>query len=325
VKQADIIERAESLLAGGQHQAAVDTLVDAAKRGDGEALYKLALWYVFGHPVARSFATARALLERARATGHRAAATTLAVFVAMGAGGPLDWRAARTLLEQSGRTDPVAEKQCELLDAMLLDHHGMPPRPAATEILSRSPRVAVVRKLFTPKECSHVIALARDLMRPSFVVDSRTGHEAPHPVRTSDDTVLGPIQQDLVTHALNLRIAAASGTRIRQGEPLAVLRYRPGQEYRLHHDCLPGEDNQRELTLISYLNSDYDGGATHFPAAAIDFRGEVGDAVLFANMTDGRIDERSRHAGLPVSSGEKWVCTRWIRMRDFDPWGAYPA
>ncbi len=44
-----------------------------------------------------------------------------------------------------------------------------------------------------------------------------------------------------------------------------------------------------------------------------------------AKRGNGDVDERSRHAGLSVTRGEKWICTRWIRARDFDPWGMRPA
>lgn len=318
--------QARRLLDVGNAKQAVELLSAAAGRGDGGALYELALWHVYGYPVRRDFAAARILFARAGEAGHSAAASTHAVFVAMGAGGTTDWERARALLENAARTDVGAARQCELIARMSLCLDGTPTSVPSAEPLSTSPRVGLIRALFTPEECAHIMDLARGSMRPSFVVDSRTGREAPHPVRTSDDTVLGPIQQDLVVHALNLRIAAASGTRVRQGEPLTILRYTTGQQYRLHHDCLPGESNQRGLTLIAYLNDDYAGGATHFPAANISFRGEPGDAALFANtLADGRVDERSRHAGLPVSSGAKWICTRWIRLHDFDPWGAYPA
>lgn len=321
-----ISHQARQLLQAGDAQRAAQLLSDAARRGNPDALHELALWHVYGNPVPRNFAVARALFGQAGAAGHRAGALTYAVFVAMGAGGPADWPGALTLLEKAAQKDPVAVRQRELIAAMALRPDGTPATVPQVEIQCAAPRIGVARALFTPAECAHVTDLSRPAMQPSIVVDSRTGREAPNPIRTSDGTVLGPIQQDLVVHALNLRIAAVSGTRVRQGEPLSVLRYAPEQQYRLHHDCLPGEENQRELTLITYLSHGYEGGATHFPAADLIFRGEIGDAILFANiLADGRVDERSRHAGLPVASGEKWICTRWIRARDFDPWGAYPA
>jgi len=326
VGAANIIERANALIAAGQTQAAVDLIVDAAKGGHRDALYELALWHVYGSPLPRSFAAARVLFEKAGIAGHRAGALTHAVFVAIGAGGPADWRTALTLLDKAAEHDPVALRQRDLIAAMPLTPDGAPASRVPLESLSVSPKIAVARALFTPDECAHVMALSAPKLVPSIVVDPATRREIPHPIRTSEGTVLGPIQQDLVIHALDRRIAAVTGSRVEQGEPLTVLRYAPGQQYRLHHDCLPGEANQRVMTAIVYLNDDYDGGATQFPAIGSEFRGRTGDAILFRNtLADGQVDERSRHAGLPVTRGEKWICTRWIRARDFDPWGMRPA
>jgi len=322
----NIVERANAMLDAGRAQAAVDLLIDAAKDGHRDALHELALWHVYGSPVPRSFAAAQALFEKAGAAGHRGAALTHAVFVAIGAGGPANWQAALALLDRASEHDPAAARQRDLLAAMALTPTGDPVTTATTDALSPDPHVAVARALFTPDECAHIRTLSSPRMVPSVVVDPATRREIPHPIRTSEGTVLGPIQQDLVIHALDRRIAAASGTRVEQGEPLTVLRYAPGQQYRLHHDCLPGEANQRAMTAIVYLNDDYDGGATQFPAIDIEFRGRTGDMILFANtIANGQVDERSRHAGLPVTRGEKWICTRWIRARDFDPWGMRPA
>ena len=322
----NIVERANALLDVGRAQAAVDLLIDAAKRGHRDALHELALWHVYGSPVPRSFAAARALFEKAGVAGHRGGALTHAVFVAIGAGGPADWRTALALLDKTAEHDPVALRQRDLIAAMPLTPDGAPASLIPLESLSVSPKVAVARALFTPDECAHIMALSAPKLVPSVVVDPATRREIPHPIRTSEGTVLGPIQQDLVIHALDRRLAMVTSSRVEQGEPLTVLRYAPGQQYRLHHDCLPGEANQRVMTAIVYLNDDYDGGATQFPAIGTEFRGRTGDAILFRNtLADGQVDERSRHAGLPVTRGAKWICTRWIRARDFDPWGMRPA
>ena len=119
-----------------------------------------------------------------------------------------------------------------------------------------------------------------------------------------------------------MRIAALTQSRQDQGEPLAILRYSAGQQYREHHDGLPNENNQRIMTLITYLNDDYEGGATYFPEIEKSVQGKRGGAVLFGNvLPDGCVDYSSRHAGMPVTRGTKWACTRWIRQKTFDPWG----
>ena len=317
-----VCAEADRLLAIGAVAQAVTLIEVAGARDDADALNHLALWRVYGEPLARDFRAARELFQRAGLVGHKSAALKHAVFVALGAGDEPDWRQALQLLNDAARGDPEAARQRAIIDAMAIDDQGVPRIvPSATQT-STAPRVKVLRALFTPAECTHLTDLATPLLTPSMVADPTSGRLVPHPIRTSDGAVLGPIQQDLVVHALNKRIAFVTGTRIEQGEPLSVLRYSPDQQYRLHHDCLPGEANQRVITVIVYLNDSFGGGATVFPALGHSFRGSIGDAILFHNvLRNGQPDERARHAGAPVSSGTKWICTRWIRARDFDPWG----
>ena len=79
--------------------------------------------------------------------------------------------------------------------------------------------------------------------------------------------------------------------------------------------------NQRSKTAICYLNGDYERGATSFPELGISVKGEAGDVLIFTNVdAHGLPDPRLRHAGEPVTSGIKWIATRWIRQRPHDPY-----
>jgi prolyl 4-hydroxylase len=120
-------------------------------------------------------------------------------------------------------------------------------------------------------------------------------------------------------HALNQRIAAATATAAAQGEPLQVLRYDVGQEFRPHSDALSHDPNQRVLTTLVYLNQGYEGGETAFVQTGLAFRGAPGEALIFRNVdARGRPDPRATHAGLPVRRGVKFLASRWIRARALD-------
>jgi prolyl 4-hydroxylase len=68
------------------------------------------------------------------------------------------------------------------------------------------------------------------------------------------------------------------------------------------------------LTFLVYLDDDYEGGETAFPALGISFRGQIGDGLMFRNAArDGTPDQRAIHAGLPVTQGVKHIASRWIR------------
>lgn len=316
-----IAARAEALAARGDVAGAL-RLLEAAT-GDVEALALLAHWHLVGARVPRDVAAARALLARAAAIGHVDAALIEVAFTANGSGGPADWGAALKLLERAAAGDHVAAAQLALIRAMRLGPDGEPVATPAGRTLSTAPDVRLFPALFSPDECAHVAAVAGELMEPSRIADPATGRYRPDPVRTSDGAVLGPAREDLVVRALNMRIAAASGTDVAQGEPLAVLRYAPGQEYRPHHDALPGAANPRGWTMLVYLNEGYGGGETRFEATGLTVRGRGGDGLLFGNLAaDGSPDRLARHAGLLVTRGTKWLCTRWIRLRPHDPWSS---
>jgi prolyl 4-hydroxylase len=161
---------------------------------------------------------------------------------------------------------------------------------------------------------------ATPLFQPAIVINSVTGEAMPHPVRTSENAGFPWMSETPAIHALNRRMAAASGTKAEWGEPLQVLRYRPGQQYKPHFDGLAAEPNQRILTMLVYLNDGFSGGETLFVRTGLKVVGKRGDALLFRNADDqGNPDPISEHAGLPVTAGEKLIASRWIRQARFGP------
>jgi len=317
------IEEARLLASRGQTAAAVGLLEAVGNAGDAQAFMQLAVWRLVGTPLPRDLGQARAALRRAVEIGHVDGALMEIALTANGNGnaGPSDWPSARALLEQAAAGDPVAAAQRALLDAMGLAADGTPLHVPQGETLSTTPRIVHFPALLDEAECAHVASVGAEVLEPARVIDPASGRSVPHPIRTSDDGAIGPTREDLVIRALNLRVAAISGTQVEQGEPLTVLRYRPGQEYRRHLDTIAGAANQRIRTVLIYLNHGYGGGATQFPLLGLDLRPRGGDAVMFDTiLADGSPDTRTLHAGTPVTAGAKWLATRWIRAAPIDPW-----
>ena len=221
------------------------------------------------------------------------------------------------MLETISGDDPIAAAQLASLPTMrTLDH----AEALRSDTLSDDPPVRMIRRLLLPAECRYLIAAAEPELERSFIVHPETGRRIQHPTRTSLGMSFGPTQEDLVVRAINRRIAAVTGTDIAWGEPLQMLCYAPGQEYRPHVDALPGEANQRHWTMLVYLNEGYAGGETRFERLGFAAKGGPGDALLFRNVTpDGRGNPRTQHAGLPVTEGVKWLATRWIRQGPYAP------
>lgn len=312
------IGQVEALLAARRFAEAARLLIAAADAGETEAVAELAHWRIAGNLVRRDLAEARRLFGNAAARGDDGSAALHAGFLAGGVGGPDDWPAALSALRSLAKRQEPAAAQLRLIEAMDLGEDGFPRGPIETRLLSEAPFAATARGFMTEAECRYLRAAGEPALQPSVVVDPATGRMVPHPVRSSDAAPFGVYAEDLVVNALNRRIAAWSGTRPDQGEPLQLLRYRPGGEYKAHMDALPAEPNQRVLTALVYLSGDYEGGETHFPNAGISFRGGMGAALLFRNAgPDGRPDPLSLHAGLPVTKGAKYLASRWIRAERF--------
>ena len=312
-------DRAASLAASGQVAEAVRILSDASRAGDPDADFQLGLWLFSGQYLVRKLAVARQAFARAAAAGHGQAGAIYIAFVANGTGAPPDWGEALRLLGSAAVSDPVSARQLALIRAMDLTGDGAPRNLPALERPCSTDAIGLFPGLFSPAECDYLMEVATPLLRPSVVIDSRSGAAVRDPVRTSDVAGFPLVLEDPVIHQLNRRLAAVSGTDVRQGEPLQVLRYRPGQEYKPHVDTLPFEANQRVATALCTLNQGYEGGETLFLDLDFQWKGARGDTLVFTNVTkDGRPDPRMRHAGRPVISGEKFLASRWIRAQPLD-------
>jgi len=312
----DALGQADTLLQRGDVVGAITILRQAAQSGDALAARELAICYLAGQFVRRDLAASRAMFERAADLGDHPSAVVTRAFVAGGVGGAADWPRAIRLLEDAAGRDMQAAAQLQLIQAMNLGANGEPAVDYPCETLSETPTVKSFPRLFTHAECAYLVQTAAPLLQPSVVVDPRTGQHVANPIRTSSAASFPFTEENPAIHALNTRLAAASGTDVRAGEPLQVLHYAPGERYHEHSDALPGvpPEQQRVLTFLVYLNEDYDGGETSFPTLGLQVRGRTGDGLLFRNASpDGRPDERALHAGLPVTNGIKHLASRWIR------------
>jgi prolyl 4-hydroxylase len=70
-------------------------------------------------------------------------------------------------------------------------------------------------------------------------------------------------------------------------------------------------------SLVMYLNTPECGGATTFPDAGFEVAPVKGNAVYFSYDRPHPMT-RSLHGGAPVTLGEKWVATKWLRERRHD-------
>jgi prolyl 4-hydroxylase len=312
IVNADMV-RALTLFDDGRYDEGFRIVEAEAARGDAEAIFTLADLYWRGQFVVQDYQRGREGFLHASDLGHPIARRAFTNLLASGTVGPRDWPGAMARLREEARRDARRAQMLALIEAMDLTPTGFVGTPPRGERIHDAPQITVFRNLFTPAECDFLIAVAEPTYQESTVVlDS--GLDGRNAIRTSDGAPIHWLIEDPAIHALNRRLAAASGTLYDQGEPLLILRYRPGQEYKKHFDALPGVENQRVKTALVYLNEDYEGGETAFTQIGVNFRGRTGDAIVFTNTVDGKhFDPLAEHAGLPVTRGTKYLASRWIR------------
>lgn len=182
-------------------------------------------------------------------------------------------------------------------------------------------RVYEFDDLLTEKECEMLIERAKPLVKRSDV----SSEEKYDDIRTSSHVFLP--SDDWLTKKIDQIVYDQLKIPVENYEELQVVNYKPTQKYDEHWDaCIHGDVCKQELkdmgsyryaTFIIYLNDGFDGGSTNFPKKNKKVVPKRGKGVLFFNLNDTLDDVRknSIHAGMPILSGEKWMCNKWIRLK----------
>lgn len=285
----------------GDTLAAGRWLLKAAEAGDGGALLALAEWCAVGRALPRDPGRARLLAGAAAQRGWEIADEY-----------------ARSLPDRSPETPslPVAGE-------LSAENTGSLPSPRL-EMHSWSPRVIFMHELLTSFECAEVANAAREHLMPSFIVD-QDGRHSMNDIRTSHEFRLRPAFRNIVIDTIERRMADWSHFPLAHGELPLVLRYEPSQSFEQHFDYfIPerfgrgegpmAEGGQRVATQLVYLNEDFEGGETRFDRAGLVVTPKRGLCMMFHNVgPDHNVDPLTRHTGVAVRQGVKWLLSRWIR------------
>lgn len=180
----------------------------------------------------------------------------------------------------------------------------------------------ILEKILTKEECDMLINYSKNKLFDSHVVGGKNSS-----IRNSKQTWISK-DDEIIDNILN-RICKIVNLSRDKAEDLQIVNYKPGTYYKHHHDACC-EDNtdckeflkrggQRQLTVLIYLNSDYEGGYTDFPNLNKQFKLEPGDAVVFYPLATGTniCHPKALHAGMPVTKGEKWIANLWFRVSKF--------
>jgi prolyl 4-hydroxylase len=201
-----------------------------------------------------------------------------------------------------------------------------PDREVRVMMAMRDPRVVVFAGLLADDECDGLVELARARLTRSETVHIETGGSEVNAARTSEGMFFQR-GENALCRRIEARLAALMRWPLENGEGIQILRYGPGAEYKPHYDYFdpaqPGtptilrRGGQRVGSMVCYLNTPANGGATVFPDVALDVAAVKGNAVFFS-YDRAHPSSKSLHGGAPVVEGEKWVATKWVREGRFE-------
>ena len=178
-------------------------------------------------------------------------------------------------------------------------------------------------QFLTETERKYILQTAEPMFRKSTVVN-----ESMPNVRQSYTAWLP--KTDSTIKSIIQRVCDITNIPFENAEKVQVVKYDPNGYYKPHYDascddrkeCVEFEKNggQRVLTMIIYLNDDYEGGHTHFPRLDTKYKLASCDALLFYSLEQNgnKCHPLSLHAGTPVISGHKYIANIWLRESNYD-------
>jgi predicted 2-oxoglutarate/Fe(II)-dependent dioxygenase YbiX len=182
-----------------------------------------------------------------------------------------------------------------------------------------------VPDLYTPAECAAIIDAAAGHEWLPATVNRAEGRAVETALRDSSTAVLRDpaIAEELYRRILphvpaHMTTELGNRGRVKMAvagvyTPVRIYRYQPGQHFGLHQDqSYFGEGGTKSLlTLMVYLNDDFEGGETDFPEQQQTIIPKVGSALLFQHML--------LHAGNRVTRGTKLVLRSDVLYRPEQP------
>lgn len=175
-----------------------------------------------------------------------------------------------------------------------------------------------LHQTFSSELCRFICRQLEPTVQPSLVVDPHTGKSSPNTHRKCYFSPWLINEMGLLGMLTELKWTTIKGG-MGFGEPINLLLYPTGGEYKAHLDSfsaasLTPQRPQRTQTLLMGLmpEGSFSGGATRFELLNQDMVLHSGDLLIFDNVQqDGTPKENSLHRGMPVASGTKAILSKW--------------
>lgn len=203
----------------------------------------------------------------------------------------------------------------------IIDGHGFTEKP-----LVKSPEIKGLYNFLSKFECNYIINLAKNCFEKSTVTHKDKYQNS----RTSYTCFLTKFKNDSIIKRIKQRIVEYLNIDKCQLEELQVVRYYPGQKYDYHYDWFDNKTienknqlkrgGQRIYTIFIYLNDlneTNNNGSTCFEKINFCSKPEEGLGIFWKNTVDGKVDYRTKHAGIAPKNSIKYGMNVWVREKCF--------
>jgi predicted 2-oxoglutarate/Fe(II)-dependent dioxygenase YbiX len=144
-------------------------------------------------------------------------------------------------------------------------------------------------------------------------------------IRDTQHVEMGPIQPKIIELMHNVVKEVVNpfyGVEISESEVPQILSYGIGGHYQPHIDgeslwqtpdgeLIWKKSTERDLSMVFYLNDDYEGGDFIFPDLKVRVRPEPGMLVCFPS------NHHYKHGVEPVTKGKRYSIVCWAKVKDF--------
>lgn len=191
--------------------------------------------------------------------------------------------------------------------------------------------VGMVNNFLSPDECSELLQMADAMPGNRFTTPDGEGNRVLDKQRMTEWVNFQDSHQkvldDVVARAFKEQVIPAVGQNIEWYEEPQLLRYAPGDYYLHHSDAyqlIPEEQGwrkvvDRDISLLLYLNDDYEGGTLEFKRLFYSFKPRAGMLLWFPS------DVRYEHMAMPVTSGRRYALVSWAALSGVERVQAGPA
>ncbi len=181
---------------------------------------------------------------------------------------------------------------------------------------------------FVPEaECRELVTWADEQVGDPMTVVDTTQKDASKErgrastARITEEVALGDRAEQVhgwMERAIREHIEPAFQREIAWFEAPDLMRYGPGGWFKRHADSEYFDEQRkcwvkildREISLLIYLNGDFEGGELSFPVFNWNYRPRAGDLLFFPS------DARFQHEAQAVTRGRRYALVSWMAVKN---------